>query len=79
MGPRNKRTHLIITKHSGEHGFKISNFFPVENGFMCPTAAVPAPATFHNITSYKNRHFGIWGEFLIDVSFDTLTLHGAFN
>jgi hypothetical protein len=63
------------TAHStGRHGMKVSNFFPVKSGFFCPDDAVPEPATFKNFTSFKNRHMGIWGEFLVDVSFDTLHL-----
>jgi cysteine-rich repeat protein len=53
---------------------KVSNFFPVKDGYFCPDDAVPEPATFKNFTSFKNRHMGIWGEFLVDVSFDTLHL-----
>jgi hypothetical protein len=53
---------------------KVSNYFPVVGGYLCPTDAEPAPATFKNFTSFKNRHMGIWGEFLVDVSFDTLKL-----
>ena len=63
-----------VAHSTGRHGLKVSNFFPVKGGYYCPQEAEPAPATFHNFTSFKNRHMGIWGEFLVDVSFDTLRL-----
>ena len=61
-----------VAHSTGRHGFKISNFFPVAGGYFCPTEATPAPATFRNLTSFKNRHMGVWGEFIMDVSFDGL-------
>ena len=63
-----------VAHSTGRHGMKVSNFFPVEGGYLCPDNAEPAPATFKNFTSFKNRHMGIWGEFLVDVSFDGLNL-----
>jgi hypothetical protein len=63
-----------VAHSTGEHGLKLSNFFPVVDGYMCPRNAVPAPATFGPFASFKNRHMGVWGEFLVDVSFDQLKL-----
>ena len=63
-----------VAHSTGRHGMKVSNFFPVKGGYDCPENAEPQPATFKNFTSFQNRHFGIWGEFLVDVSFDGMHL-----
>lgn len=63
-----------IAHSTGRHGLKLSNYFPVKDGYMCPTNAVPEPAVFRRFTSFKNRHMGVWGEFLIDVHFDGFRL-----
>ena len=50
------------TAHStGRHGMKVSNFFPLKGGYMCPNNAISEPAKFRNFTAFKNRHMGIWG------------------
>ena len=46
---------------------QVSNYFPVVGGYFCPEEAVSEPAVFKNFTSFKNRHMGVWGEFLVDV------------
>ena len=63
-----------VAHSTGKHGLKVSNFFPVENGYYCPDVAVSAPAVFRNFSSFKNRHMGVWGEFLVDVHFDHFKL-----
>ena len=45
-----------IAHSTGRHGLKLSNYFPVQNGYFCPSRAVPVPVTIHKFTSFKNRH-----------------------
>ena len=62
-----------VAHSTGVHGLKISNYFPVIDGYLCPIYdALPSPATFKNFTSFKNRHMGVWGEMMVDVNFDSI-------
>jgi hypothetical protein len=63
-----------VAHSTGQHGFKVSNYFPVVDGYMCPTDPLPLPTTFRNLTAFKNKHVGVWGELLVDVSFKNLRL-----
>ena len=63
-----------VAHSTGKHGLKVSNYFPLVGGYLCPSEEISAPAVFRNFSSWKNRHMGVWGEFLVDVHFDHFKL-----
>ena len=67
-----------VAHSTGRHGLKLSDYFPTAGGATCEAPTASAPATFADFVAYKTGRFGIWGEFLVDVSFDNVRLadHG---
>ena len=67
-----------VAHSTGRHGLKISDYFPARDGASCPDATTGETAVFGDFVSYKNGRFGIWGEFLVDVSFSDVRIleHG---
>ena len=68
-----------VAHSTGRHGLKVSDMFPVADGYSCPANAQPAPAHFRNFTAFQNRHFGVWGEMVVDINFDRLTVADAWK
>ena len=62
----------------GRNGLKLSDYFPAVGGATCDEDTIGEPATFGDFVAWKTSRFGIWGEFLVDVSFDNVRLvdHG---
>ena len=61
-----------VAHSTKRHGLKVSDYFPTING--ANEATFSSPATFRDFVGYNNGRFGVWGEFLIDVSFDGLRI-----
>ena len=62
----------------GRNGLKVSDYFPAIGGASCDDNTMAQPAVFGDFVAYKTARFGVWGEFLVDVSFDNVRLadHG---
>ena len=62
----------------GRNGLKVSDYFPAVGGDTCMEDTMGEPAVFGDFVAWKTARFGIWGEFLVDVSFDNVRLvdHG---
>ena len=68
-----------VAHSTGRHGLKISDYFPVVNGGDPSCGEDPddelvysEPTTFRDFVAFKNKNFGIWGEFIVDVNFDNI-------
>ena len=63
----------------GRNGLKLSDYFPAVGGDTCTTETTSIATKFDDFVAWKCRRFGIWGEFLVDVSFDNVRIadHGV--
>lgn len=61
-----------VAHSTKRHGLKVSDYFPAINGAECATNTFGNPVTFGDFVGFNNGRFGVWGEFLVDVSFDRL-------
>ena len=63
----------------GRNGLKLSDYFPAVGGATCTTNTASIATKFEDFVAWKCGRFGIWGEFLVDVSFDNVRIvdHGV--